>query len=360
MQTTWRISATVFFFFIFFTGSSWSENSKIFRIECHTGAGNHYSTGFYVKEMTGIVAALHGVADCDNIKASLSYKQQYNMKIKKVDILRDAALLSSDDFLKDFKSKEGLRFSSELPDKSQEVTVDGFPLNFDSLLESRELRIRKRAIRLLDSLIPRTASELIENWKERNSPSLGINVLSIEGHLLPGYSGAPILNKANEVVGIANGGLQGGKVEISWAIPCLDINWEDASKVEEEIKRLKGLSRLNLFGIFVMNNGETLQWQRKVRYMAWGEHADYVDRENSSDSGGYNNWRIPKVGELKALAKFVKANPGAYSDEDSLYWSCESRGGITGYAVDFKTGMKKPRRKKDTDVAVRLVRNAVQ
>jgi hypothetical protein len=42
-------------------------------------------------------------------------------------------------------------------------------------------------------------------------------VLNLEGHLVPGLSGSPIFDSAGHVVGVADGGLQGGYVAISWA-----------------------------------------------------------------------------------------------------------------------------------------------
>ena len=44
-------------------------------------------------------------------------------------------------------------------------------------------------------------------------------MISIDGNLVAGDSGGPILDSAGEVCGVIDGGLLGGAAAISWAIP---------------------------------------------------------------------------------------------------------------------------------------------
>jgi len=67
--------------------------------------------------------------------------------------------------------------------------------------------------------------------------------------------------------------------------------------------------------------------------MTWEEANDYVAEKNGEGLMGYNDWRLPAVGELKDLAKFIKSSPGSYSDTDKLYWSSEDLG---PYSVQAK------------------------
>ncbi|MEZ5194951.1 MAG: serine protease [Bacteroidales bacterium] len=55
-------------------------------------------------------------------------------------------------------------------------------------------------------------------------PQLNLPILYLNGSLLPGYSGAPIYNAKGELVGIGDGGLEGGQVNVSWAIPARFID----------------------------------------------------------------------------------------------------------------------------------------
>jgi hypothetical protein len=63
--------------------------------------------------------------------------------------------------------------------------------------------------------------------KELMNTSLGLDLDIIyfhNGNLLPSNSGAPIFNKQGKLVGIGNGGLEKGTVNISWAIPAKYIS----------------------------------------------------------------------------------------------------------------------------------------
>jgi hypothetical protein len=51
-------------------------------------------------------------------------------------------------------------------------------------------------------------------------PNMDLPIYYLNGSLLPGYSGCPIYNKSGKLVGIGDGGLEGGQVNVSWAIPA--------------------------------------------------------------------------------------------------------------------------------------------
>ena len=87
-------------------------------------------------------------------------------------------------------------------------------------MSSDSLHLRFSGKKLRDIVPPSVAIEL----SSAGSPSLDLDITSIEGHLLPGDSGAPIFNKQGRVVAIADGGLANGRVGISWAIPVKYLN----------------------------------------------------------------------------------------------------------------------------------------
>jgi hypothetical protein len=55
-------------------------------------------------------------------------------------------------------------------------------------------------------------------------PKIDLPIYYLNGSLLPGYSGCPIYNKSGDLVGIGDGGLEGGQVNVSWAIPAKFLN----------------------------------------------------------------------------------------------------------------------------------------
>lgn len=357
---------------ISFVYNNWTqaEVSDIFQIRCSSQSDDSSSTltGFCAEGITGIVTALHGVAGCKKLSAIQRHSDRKDVEfndlnIIKVDIDRDVALLSSK-FKREFSSK-GLVIGPKQTHRNKKISIVGYPLGIDEQLCSRKLRIRDRPRRTLYSLIP--PGNIRKSLKKRKSPNLDKEVLSIEGHLAPGHSGAPILDEYNQVIGVADGGLQEGKGEIVWAIPWHDIEWKSYSEVKNDIENLEKLARAILFGLFVMPNGTTLQWQEsKVRYMKWNEARRYAEK---SKHNGYNDWKLPTIGELKELAAFIKTNPGVYSDNDLLYWSDEEQGpnSIQAYVVNlgnaemnwYDTDKQVVERPKNKKFAVRLVRRNV-
>jgi hypothetical protein len=194
-------------------------------------------TGFRVRGLKGLVTALHGVADCQKVTAS-SRKGLFldqPLTLVKIDVDHDVALLSSPQL--DASGSDGLEVSGRVIWQSLEsVTAFGHPYGISSL--ETTLTLRNPPLTPLKDLVP---ADPLSVLKERRSPNHLINVLSLQGNLLPGHSGAPILDTENRVIGIANGGLKEGFAGISWAIPFKDIDWDSPSSGG----RLKALAKLD-------------------------------------------------------------------------------------------------------------------
>ena len=325
-------------------------------------------TGFRLHEKKGIITALHGVAGGKSISASNNLEGYDNLEIIAVDIDHDLALLSSDKI----KNKNGLKTPTEPVDYTG-LHIVGYPFSLKSPIPSWQINIRN--LIQLKELIPsgNDFKELLDGLIKRNSPSMKKDVLSIEGHLLPGHSGAPILNGKNEVVGVADGGLKGGSVGISWAIPYnKDIKWDTPSL--NKLEHLAALPILFSYSVFQAPNGKLLEWQkpRAGRMMTWNEANDYVTESNRKGLMGRNGWRLPAVGELRDLAESIKNSPGSYSDTDKLYWSSEDLGPYSVQAKVVNLGNAQMEREcfevdqqaakcsKNNRFSVRLVRSLIQ
>lgn len=226
-----------------------SNSPFIFNVksaQCNHKPMVRNQTGFRVKDdkLVGIVTALHGVADCTEIAAIAKDGTEYeHLEIIQVDIDRDAALLWSPQIAS--LTSAGLSLATVPVEKQGDALyVIGYPLNLDAQLPTMDLSLRGM-VELTD-LIPANA-DLLKSLFKRKSPYMGIQVLSIEGDLLPGHSGAPIFNQVDEVVGIGNGGLDLGRVGIAWAVPWQQIEWKIVSPAisdsisEVDIERLKTL-----------------------------------------------------------------------------------------------------------------------
>ncbi|MBV7333778.1 DUF1036 domain-containing protein [Chloroflexi bacterium TSY] len=242
-----------------------NESSYIYQIlasECQHEPTERQQTGFRVKGITGIVTALHGVADCDVGHANpgdSSASPLRNLQIVQVDVRRDVVLLRPAN--QRLSDNVGLEPAfGEVGD--ERVHVIGYPHGVSSQLSTESMHTRRNPLRDLRTLVP---PQNIKTLRGRGSPHPDIEVLSIEGHLVPGHSGAPIFNRASQVIGVGNGGLQGGATEIVWAIPWRDISWQTNIQAREALRKLRGKNPSILFAYpseFVMlPSGHNFQLQ---------------------------------------------------------------------------------------------------
>ena len=75
----------------------------------------------------------------------------------------------------------------------------------------------------LQFLLP--SQKEIDALLRQGYPSPSRNILSLEGSLLPGYSGSPIFNGAGHIVAVGDGGLENGASGVSWGIPIKHLDY---------------------------------------------------------------------------------------------------------------------------------------
>ena len=204
-----------------------NPNPFVYRLKisgCKYEPLSRRQTGFRVQGRRGIVTALHGVADCTKISAITDetgeriFNDLYPVE---VDIGRDLVLLSSDELRSE--PDTGIRpLESDLTDEQyKDLEIIGYPLGVSKQDWIPHAFVSEE--RILADLIP---DDFKEGLRSRGSPDLSIKILSVKGaHLVPGHSGAPLLTPVGELLGVGNGGLAGGSVEIAWVIPWNEIEW---------------------------------------------------------------------------------------------------------------------------------------
>jgi len=186
-------------------------------------------TGFRVQGMAGIVTAMHGVADCQSITAVPDDGIPFtDLVITAVDIERDIALLSSPALVD--HPFDGLVPSTLTAHEMLTATlrVVGYPLGLDK--QDADLIESVRAVESLDAVIP--DPEEPPDFLKRRSPDINIDVLNLQAQLLPGHSGAPVIDQANQIIAVGNGGLRGGTVGRSWAIPWQSVQLASVEEAE--------------------------------------------------------------------------------------------------------------------------------
>ncbi len=198
-------------------------------------------TGFRLAGTKGIITSLHGVVGAPSLSAfNESGDVITGLTISMVDVKQDLALLSSAELVK--RSAAGLALSGSRAVPNESLEVFGHPAGIN--LYIKPVTVSKQAGRRLSDLIPPGSAE---EFRERDSPASAIPVISIDGNLVPGDSGAPVLDGAGRVLGVVDGGLLGGAAAISWAIPLSAVKWKDTGESQADLQRIENLNVGDLF-----------------------------------------------------------------------------------------------------------------
>lgn len=206
------------------------------------GKGNLIQTGFRMQGWNGIVTSLHGVVGATSIRAG----GFDNLEIYSVDVKNDLALLSSPAL--SAEGDTGLTKSWNPYIRAGEtLTVYGHQSGISTY--EKTARVANPPFKRLSELVPAGSTEAVE---ARESPAETIQVINLDISLLPGASGAPVLNSSGGIVGVVGGGLIGGG--ISWAIPIQNVSWTAAST---ERAALRKLATLDPSGLFALDSGES-------------------------------------------------------------------------------------------------------
>ncbi|TQV77853.1 S1 family peptidase [Denitrobaculum tricleocarpae] len=178
---------------------------------CPGTKGSRAGSGFVWPEPTSIVTALHVVADCQTltveyVEAGVQRRAQASRSLRRADL----ALLT----VENPPSVQAL--SKTATAQTQEVLAAiGLPLNVRNWQEtygSRALNVKK-----LSDILNDSARREIETL---GAPAIELDVFRLTAVVKPGSSGGPIINAEGAVVGVVDGGLDGGASSLNWAVPA--------------------------------------------------------------------------------------------------------------------------------------------
>lgn len=198
-------------------------------------------TGFKVKGGDGLYTALHGVAGARKVAVVPPDGKSLpiTMRLAEADVARDIAYLLP---APGQKPLAGGGLALGRPRRltglaGKPAVVVGFPIGLNVFASDTKLQARSPAVKPLTTLVNESTRTFL---KGRNSPSPLAEVLSLQGHLLPGHSGAPVFDADLSVVAVGAGGLDRGRVGHGWAIPFHDIRLTAVTEpaVKREIERL--------------------------------------------------------------------------------------------------------------------------
>lgn len=199
-------------------------------------------TGFIWKSPNQVVTSLHGMSRTGDIMVVYPGNAVRKMRIKQVLEKADLVLL-------EVSPGQPAPPSNLTPITQVNVAnisfgSEVFALGYNSGAKGSSTRILKKGYvdpELLSNLIPDKDRRQIQSL---GYPDLNMNILYVEGSLLPGYSGAPIFDTQGKLVGIGNGGLENGASNVSWIIPCRYLQELEASTATNLPQNLDKLNQL--------------------------------------------------------------------------------------------------------------------
>ncbi len=190
---------------------------SVVRVDASQCAGGGRSaSGFFWKQQDWVVSALHVVSGCTTITVYSEVAGQtrpakiiHNLRKQDLVMLQLGSPMAG---------TETLEIATQSPPITEDLEALGYPLSIPKM-DNTTVRLRYGGRQLRDIVPQAVANEL----KALGSPSPDIDITDIEGHLLPGHSGAPILNSSGKIVAIADGGLENGAVGVSWGLPAANL-----------------------------------------------------------------------------------------------------------------------------------------
>jgi hypothetical protein len=184
--------------------------AQIFSSACAEGKERHAS-GFVWRDTSTVVTALHVVAGCTKIRVYIaSAGKSYDATIDRA--LNDADLATL--HLNSATPARPLLLAPAAPQVTEKLQVVGY-LGEVPEIANKRMEVMDQGSNTLKGFLPENLQRLVA---QAGSPSLTVRILRLDGSLLPGTSGAPLVNAAGRVSGVGSGGLENGLGGISWAI----------------------------------------------------------------------------------------------------------------------------------------------
>lgn len=172
-------------------------------------------TGFLWQQSDQVVTTLHVLAGCQTFSVYYEHERvERDARLHRSHRRADLALL----VVENAPNLPVLKIDQRIPDLSEDLVVLGYELGSPTM-GSKSLRVSFGSA-TLGEMVPSKVRQEIERI---GIPSTDLVILRLEGHLLPGMSGAPIIDQSGKVVAVADGGLERGAASVSWGIRTTDM-----------------------------------------------------------------------------------------------------------------------------------------
>ncbi len=175
-------------------------------------------TGFVWKSPNQVVTSLHGMSRTGDIRILYPGQAWRKARIKKV--LQKADLVLLELLPGEPAPPAGITPLSNFSPEKVGFGTSVYALGFNGgAIGSSSRQMKKGFVdpETLANLIPKKDKDALARI---GFPALDLNILYLEGSLLPGFSGAPVFDPQGRLIGIGDGGLEKGASNVSWIIPA--------------------------------------------------------------------------------------------------------------------------------------------
>lgn len=197
------------------------------------------ASGFVWQQSNHVVTSLHVMDPDPKAKIIIEFgKKRRLAHVKSVLPDADLVLLEVRRPIDDWQPL--MQYERNKPEYKSLVTALGF--NKGALgMSTRELIKGYAKPEVLQHLLPGKAAKVLA---ETDIPSIDLPIYYLDGSLLPGYSGAPVVNENGDLIGVGNGGLESGASSVSWVIPAIHLSRLTESRLQTLPEPLRKSSAL--------------------------------------------------------------------------------------------------------------------
>jgi hypothetical protein len=194
---------------------------SVVKVEVTVGNEVNIATGFVYGDEKMVVSALHAmnpdaqsiVVRCRNISANASVEK----------ILREADLVLLRPSRELSRCKPLEKVNEAVPNSHKGLNAYGHRPGNTKRAFSQRLNLGDLDDPASNSLRMVIDDSLEEAFTKLRLPSLDLPVYHVNGGLYKGYSGGPVVDEEQYLVGIASGGLENGQKNHNWIVPISNL-----------------------------------------------------------------------------------------------------------------------------------------
>lgn len=182
------------------------------------------ATGFVWQTNNQIVTSLHVMKPGPKVQIVVEFEGKKRIaEVSRVLTAADLVLLQVANPIPGWAPLNG--YEQRKPEYKEEISALGFNRGATGLT-SRELKKGYGEPEILKNILPPKDRKELEAV---NIPDVSLPIYYLDGSLLPGFSGSPVVNRHGKLIGIGDGGLEKGASNVSWVIPAANLDKLTAS-----------------------------------------------------------------------------------------------------------------------------------